>query len=75
MKLTNAEKQFVYWTLEFLVSKDSVNINPEGRFFFRKKFFKEMEGQMEFLTLDGQEILRQLCGKVKFEECNCFSVC
>lgn len=55
MSLNNAEKAFVRWTLKYLVSENTVNINPEGKFFFRKKFFEEMKHQENQLNDLGKK--------------------
>ena len=61
--LTLEEKQFVLWALEYLVPEDTVNINPEGRFFFRKRFFVEMHRQEQYLTTFAKNQLDQLSRK------------
>lgn len=64
MQLSREEKAFVLWALEYLVSHNSVNINPEGRFFFRKKFFEEMQAQEEYLSHTGRMQFHQIKKKV-----------
>ena len=64
MYLTLEEKAFIRWALQYLVSENAVHINPEGRFFFRKKFFEEMDDQYSYLTDLGKACYQAILYKV-----------
>lgn len=63
-QLSPEEKAFIRWAIEYLVSENSVHINPEGIFFFRKKFFEEMEAQKDCLNELGKAYYLSIRDKI-----------
>lgn len=64
--LNSQEKAFIRWALQYLVSENAVNINPKGKFFFRKKFFEEMETQESQLNDLGKNLWQAIRDKIYY---------